>query len=136
MAHNDGGCSKLQQISKTSSQLVKKVGPNDMFPSCDDSYFACQYNSFVQPLSTDEIELLYEDAINLPTNQQDAIPEALRAILVFHAFTAVPGRILGHSGKINGVYIANWDILPIPFNRAVRTRTLSSFLYTHCQRSV
>ncbi|KAF9017623.1 hypothetical protein BDZ89DRAFT_1074650 [Hymenopellis radicata] len=105
MSHDDGGCSKLQQTAKTSSQLVKK------------------YKSFVQPLSTDEIESLYEDAVSLPIDQQDVIPEALRAILVFHAVAAVPGRTLGHSGKVNGVYIADWDIRPIPFDRACATCT-------------
>ncbi|KAF9030012.1 hypothetical protein BDZ89DRAFT_1132658 [Hymenopellis radicata] len=105
MPHDNGGCSKLQQTAKTTSQLVKK------------------YKSFVQPLSTDEIESLYQDAINLPTDQQDVIPEALRAILVFHAIPTVPSRTLGRRGKVNGVDIADWDIRPLPFDHACATCT-------------
>ncbi|KAF8994531.1 hypothetical protein BDZ89DRAFT_1085185 [Hymenopellis radicata] len=68
-----------------------------------------RYKSFDQPLSQEEIEDLYQDAIKLPPKEQERIAEELRAIL--------PGRVLGQSGKINGLYIANWDLVPVPFER-------------------
>ncbi|KAF9017622.1 hypothetical protein BDZ89DRAFT_1074648 [Hymenopellis radicata] len=76
-----------------------------------------RYKSFDQPLSQEEIEDLYQDAIKLPPKEQERIAEELRAILVFRNIAGKQGRVLGQSGKINGLYIANWDLVAVPFER-------------------
>ncbi|KAF8891432.1 hypothetical protein CPB85DRAFT_250707 [Mucidula mucida] len=76
-----------------------------------------RYKALNKPLCQEEIEDLYQDAIKLPPKEQESIDEELRAILVYRNITGKPTRVLGKSGKVEGLYIANWDLVPVPYER-------------------
>ncbi len=97
---------------------------------------SAQYKALNKPLCQEEIEDLYQDAIKLPPKEQESIDEELRAILVYRNITGKPTRVLGKSGKVEGLYIANWDLVPVPYERPVRRPSLDSRLLTNCALAV
>lgn len=108
-------------IPSNARELIAKVCPCAL-GCCRSFTVLCQYTDIPKPLSPACIADLLADAIKLRPEEQDVITEELRSILVFQNVVKVdPRRELGPSGKVSGNYIADWDIVPVPFENAVCT---------------